>query len=197
MALTAACGLLASALLRAQGMHILWLRYAIAVIAAYLLFLLMLRLWVYLHDRGPIDGGDDLSDLSDRSSSRCDRSASAEDSSLDGVFDGFPDVDDAGVVLVAIAVLAIAVGAIFWAVWIAPSLLAELILDVALASGLYRRLRRIESAHWLRTAVRRTWLPCLLVLALAAGTGALLQRRDPGIDSIGDAFSSRALTPAP
>ncbi len=196
VALTGATGLLVSVLLRAQGMHLLWQRYALAVVAAYAMFLLLLRLWVHLHNR---DLGDEIDLFPDGSgssggSTHCTGRPSSRDA--DGLFDDFPDIDEAGILLIAIAALAIAVGAIFWAIWIAPTLLAELVFDVALASGLYRRLRRIESSHWLSTALRRTWVPFVLVLVLIAGAGGVLQHRHPEIGSIGDVFATVSPPPS-
>jgi hypothetical protein len=74
-------------------------------------------------------------------------------------------------------------------VWMAPTLLAELLFDVALASGLYRRLRGIEdSGSWLKTAVRRTLKPFALLLLLCMAVGWGLQQYDPNIVALGDLF---------
>lgn len=187
VALTGAAAMGASVLLRAQGLSVLWQRYALAVAAAYVVFLVLLRLWVRLHEHDLVNAADlpDGPSLSPRGG----RSGSGDDG---GLFDDLdlPDGDGLGLVLLGIAALVAAVGAVFWAVWIAPTLLAELVLDVALASGLYRRLRGIQSQHWLSTALRRTALPFVLVLLLAAGAGALVQRHSPGADTIGDAFAT-------
>ena len=88
--------------------------------------------------------------------------------------------------LIALAVFAGAAFSARWMVWIAPTLLAELIVDIALGARLYRRLRGIESVDLLRTAIRRTALPFLLVLLFFAGAGALAQQWMPEARSLGD-----------
>jgi len=68
------------------------------------------------------------------------------------------------------------------AVWMtvaAPTFLAELMLDSALAAGLYRRLDAVDEGHWLRTAIKRTgWLFVCVMLGFAL-VGALMQTYAP------------------
>jgi len=184
--LTGLAGLIASAQLLDAGMHVLWQRYALSVIAAYLVFLVLLRIcvWMYRHRIDPnIDSGGGGSGSGNSGSVR------VEDT-LD--FD-VPDADEAGVViLVAVAVVALigaALACAFWTVWIAPTLLAELLFDVALASGLYRRLRGIEdSGSWLKTAMRRTLKPFAVLLLLSMAVGWGIQQYEPGVVALGDLF---------
>ena len=56
---------------------------------------------------------------------------------------------------------------------IAPNLLAEVLLDGVLATTLYRRLRAVDSRHWLETAVARTWVPVVVVAAFFVIAGAV------------------------
>lgn len=185
VALTGASALGISVLLRAQGVSVLWQRYALAVAGAYLVFLVLLRLWVALHKEDLMDAAD----VGDASFRR-DGIASSKDDG--GLFDNMdlPDADDGlGLVLLGLAAVAAAVAAVFWAVWIAPTLLAELVFDVALASGLYRRLRGIPAQHWLSTALRRTAMPFVVILLLATGAGAVAQRVEPTASTIGDVFA--------
>jgi hypothetical protein len=109
--------------------------------------------------------------------------------------DALGGADEGGCVLVllllaaaiALSALLVTVG---WVVWIAPTLMAELILDVALAGSLYRRLRRIQTQHWLRTALRRTIWPVLGVALTMAVLGYAGTRYAPGANSIGDVVSA-------
>ncbi len=71
-------------------------------------------------------------------------------------------------------------------VYSAPVFLAELLVDGMLAATLYRRLRGVESRHWLETAVRRTLGPVIAVAALAAVSRWAMARYVPGAQSIGD-----------
>lgn len=116
-------------------------------------------------------------------------SAGSDHSGLD--FSLLDDADGFGWIVAAILALAIAVLATVFALWSAPGLMAEVLLDVTLAGGLYRRLRRIESQHWLSTALRRTVVPFLLVALLATAAGFVGARYAPGADSIGDVFAAQ------
>lgn len=198
VAITGGAGWLASSALRHfADIANLAPRYALSLLAAYAVFLILLRLWVLLHDKA---GGDSLDVPSgDGASSSTCRSQDAQVDAYDAdgglgdlIPDGFPDIDDAGILLVALlAVGALVVGAL-WTVWIAPTLLAELVLDVTLASGLYRRLRRIESRYWLRTAIRRTVLPFAIALATTAAVGAGLDYAAPDATTLGEALAAIA-----
>lgn len=204
VALTGGAGWLASLGLRNAGLTALSQRYALSVLAAYAVFLLLLRMWVWLHDKDAID----ISDVSPGDGSSSHSCASgpqssaysntdthiADESLVDAapdsmLPDGFPDIDDAGILILAIAVVAIVAVAAVWTVWIAPTLLAELVLDVTLASGLYRRLRRIEARHWLRTAIQKTYVPFAITLVFFIAIGAYLQHAAPEATSLGEALS--------
>lgn len=91
------------------------------------------------------------------------------------------DADDGFVLVVAAA----AVIGVAYVVYVAPALLAELLLDTLLVSGLYRTLRRTEPRWWLATAVRRTSLPAVAVGVSAAVAGWAMQAIEPGASTIG------------
>lgn len=74
----------------------------------------------------------------------------------------------------------------------APTLLAEPVVDGALAAGLYRRVRHIQPQHGLRTTLRHTLWPFVLALLVLVGFGWIAQRQHPGADSIGDGFARDA-----
>lgn len=96
------------------------------------------------------------------------------------------DLGDGGWVLIPVAIAFLLVlAAALYVVYIAPVFLAELMLDAALAAGLYRRLRGIESRNWMVSAVRRTAVPALASAALLSGAGALMQAVYPEAASIG------------
>ena len=119
----------------------------------------------------------------------------ADGASSSGSSDVLPDIGDVAsssldgeelvVVIIALVALAAAVVAAFWIVWIAPTLFAELTLDAALATGLYKRLKKIEGDHWLRTAIRRTVWPFLGVALLFTAAGAAMHAYAPQAKSIG------------
>lgn len=96
------------------------------------------------------------------------------------------DLDAAAIpVLLALLVLALVLSSLF-VVWSAPALFTELLLDGALATGLYRRLRHIETRHWLDTALRKTAGPFVVTAIVLALGGVALQGLVPQADSMGD-----------
>ncbi|HSK75159.1 MAG TPA: hypothetical protein VLQ45_01770 [Thermoanaerobaculia bacterium] len=101
------------------------------------------------------------------------------------------DLDEGGL-LVLLAVLVIAatsMGVVIWILWTAPALLAEVLVDGIVMTGLYRRLKHgPEPGHWLTGAIRRTWIPALVVALLFSFAGYLLQKAVPEARSIGAAW---------
>jgi uncharacterized membrane protein YgcG len=224
VALTAATGFLSSVLLLSGGVHSMPLRYPLAVLAAYLMFLFFLWCWLKLRwedfvdvpdvsgmqgsvsDRSlPWEGGGGHSGgggasgswdgAGDRAISSLEQHGFAEGGGSSGSSDMLPDVGDAVsssldaeelvVVIIALIALAAAIAAAFWIVWIAPTLFAELTLDAALATGLYKRLKKIEGDHWLRTAIRRTIWPFVGVALLFTAAGSAMHAYAPDAKSIG------------
>jgi hypothetical protein len=96
------------------------------------------------------------------------------------------DLDDAWVLVVPLVILVGGLLAAAYIIYAAPVLLGELLLDAALVSGLYNRLRKLEPRSWLSTAVRRTWAPVTAVAFLVAAGGFVMQAMVPEADSIGD-----------
>lgn len=191
-ALTAASGLFASWLLLQCGLLTMWLRYPAAVVLSYGVFLFLLWCWLRMQQQQDPDA-EELADIgydaSYTASSSDDGSSSlANDSS--GV--DLPDVGDGdgaliGVVIVGLLALGATVLAAFSIISVAPVLLAELLVDVALAAGLYRHVRKLDrDSHWLGTALRHTAWRFGLVAAVAALAGLLLAWLAPGAVSLGD-----------
>jgi hypothetical protein len=87
----------------------------------------------------------------------------------------------------AIAVACVVAGMVAMAnvIYTAPVLLAEVGLDAAIMSAVYRRLRREDASHWALTVLRRTWLPALALLVFAVIGGYALQQIAPEARSIG------------
>jgi hypothetical protein len=188
-ALTAACGLLASYGLLHAGLGSMALRYPLAVGIAYLVFLGLL--WCWLHWR--FDGDDaDITDLApDGSGGDGYHASGPHDAGGDSDWSvgDFGDGEGAvvGLVIAAAIALFVALFAAFSIVSAAPVLLAELLVDVALAGGLYRHVRRIDrDRHWLKTALARTFWRFAAVAAVFAAAGWFAGHLVPGADSIGD-----------
>ena len=111
--------------------------------------------------------------------------------SPDGILDLDLDEGCLPVLAIILAVVVIIGGVIvsFYVIYIAPALLAEILLDGVLAAGLYRRVRRIEHRHWLRAALRRTIVPAALALVFFSVAGYLLQWAIPNAHTIGEVWS--------
>lgn len=205
VALTGAAGFLSAYALLRLGLASMALRYPIAVAVAYGVFLLLLRVWLAIQEQGwgtLADAADglDLADLVPHGSGGGDASYFAEDSipeSSDGEGSWFDfislDLDEGGIlVLAAILILAVAaLGTAFWIVWMAPALLAEVLVDGLVMVAVYRRLKRSGGApYWLFGAVRRTWVSAVIAAILFSFAGGLLHRAAPDARSIGDAWKS-------
>lgn len=243
LAATGAAGFVASFALLHMGVWRMWMRYPLAVLFAYAVFIVLLRVWLFLHgrqSRGHIDLDLDAADAaSDIARDVFGRTVPAPDafggggdfvgggvggSWGDGAGAGLHhastgggaggealgsggggggggdllsgldfDVDSEGCVffLLALALVVAGVCASLYVVYAAPLLLAEILVEGVLLSGLYRgmkRARREGSGDWLGAAVRRTWLPVLLTLLTFAAAGYLLGRAAPRARSIGEAY---------
>jgi hypothetical protein len=99
------------------------------------------------------------------------------------------DLDDLWfVVLAAVCALGGFV-AIAYVVYAAPLMLAEVALDAAVVSAVYRRMRRQDASHWAVTVLKHTWIPALILVICAALGGYALQRIAPDARSIGGVFN--------
>lgn len=154
VALTGAAGFLSAYALLRLGVESMALRYPIAVAIAYGVFLLLLRVWLAIQQRGwgtLADAADclDLADLVPHGSGGASPCTGASmPKSGGGKSSGFDfvslDLDEGGILLLAATlVLAMAaLGTAFWIVWMAPALLAEVLVDGLVMVAVYRRLRR-------------------------------------------------------
>ena len=91
-------------------------------------------------------------------------------------------------ILTVVALLAGLVASLH-VVYIAPVLLAEILVDKLLLGGLYKRVKHIERKHWLQTAVRKILLPALLCVLFFGLTGGSLQTVAPEAKSVGEVWS--------
>jgi uncharacterized membrane protein YgcG len=180
------------------------LRYLTATAVGYVVFLLLIRAWIEINRprerRADLDvpdlpggqpaNGEAAADFSGGSSGGGGASASWGEPNLPAVDFDVPDVDEAWPLVLAIAVAAIVllggVVALFYVVYYAPLLLAEVALDAALVTGIYRRLRKQDTGHWLGSAIRNTWKPALAVAVCLYAIGAVIQWAAPSSRTIGD-----------
>ena len=224
LSLTGFAGFLTSFLLLHSGVSQMWLRYPLAILSAYVAFLLSLRLWLALHrSRGnydlgvnfdlPIDGGSGGTASSSAdfsfggggdfggggaggswgdsvsSSSSLPYSGGNGSSAFDGISLDL-DLQELWLLVLAVAALLGGLVASLYIVYIAPVLLAEILVDGLLLRGLYNRVEHIERKHWLQTAVRKTLLPALLCVLFFGVAGGALQAIAPEAKSIGQVWSA-------
>ncbi|WP_295550593.1 hypothetical protein [uncultured Stenotrophomonas sp.] len=206
VALTGAAGFLASHLLRLAGVDAMLLRYPMAVLQAYGVFLLLMWIWIRWRWDDVLDGlssevgggspsahggvaESPWSSVGGRSGGGG-ASASWNESAQAGGGDagelpltGLAE-DEAGlpllVILGIVALVATVLLASMWVVWSAPVLMAELLVDAAIASGLYRRMQGMQEQGWWRVCVTHTIWPLLGLLLFFAVLGWLAQELVPG-----------------
>ena len=195
----------ASVLLLGLGLESMAARYLLATVTGYVTFLLFIRVWIALHR---IDITPDIPDLSlaiPHSSTGGLTNAGFSGGSSGGGgashswgtptidlpgLDVAADADDAWPVILAVVVAGVlAIGgliAIFYVVYAAPVLLAEVALDAALVAGLYRKLRKEDARHWLTSVINHTWKPATIVAACLSAAGWIMQWAVPEALSIGE-----------
>ena len=215
VSLTGAVGFLASYTLLGMGLWQMWLRYLLAFGFAYLAFLGLLWLWLRTRGDDycdfpdvsgvtPRGGGHDCASFQGGGGSGGGGGASGSfdapslqpasaDMGNDGVSDALGAVGDAAsgadelaVPLMVILFVAALLLSSVWVVYSAPVLFAELLVDGVLAASLYRRLRGLESQHWLETAIKRTLWPFLVTCVFLVAIGWGMQVYAPGAHSIGE-----------
>ena len=185
-------------LLRAGLTH-MGVRYPIAALAGYVAFLALIRIWIAWQRRSlelPFDGldvgparGGSGGFGGGRSGGgggggRWDGSSHGVESGIDAGF----SVDEAWPLVLAAVFALGGVLALGYVVYAAPVLLAEVALDAALVTTLYRKLRREDTRSWVASAFRRTWLAALTVVAMLTCAGIAIQWFLPEAESIGDVF---------
>lgn len=203
VALTGAAGFLASHLLRLAGIDAMLLRYPMAVLLAY--GVLLMWIWIRWRWDNVLDGlSPDVGSGSPSPrgsavespwggvggrSGGGGASASWNESAQAGGGDagelpltGLAE-DEAGLPLLAIlgivALVASVLLASVWVVWSAPVLMAELLVDAAIASGLYRRMQGMHEQGWWRVCVTHTIWPLLGLLLFFVVLGWLAQELAP------------------
>lgn len=212
VALTAICGFLTSFLFLKLGFSSMALRYPIAIFVAYCAFLIILKIWLWIQknnlnlqvDMSGADfgGSSDVTESSGFTSAGGDfhggggggnwgessQSFSDGDSVLNGV--GFDlDLEELWLVILAIVALIGGILSSFYIIYIAPILLAEILVDGLLVVGLYSRVGQIEKRYWLKTAIKRTIVPAILAVLFFTLAGFVMQKLAPEAVSIGQVFN--------
>ena len=171
----------------------MWLRYPVAVLGGYAVFLLLLRSWVEFEKArfDPPAGEIETELLEDAPNESLRAHRSVDRSWTDWL--NWRDFSEAFDLEGCIPALLIGIfvtigGLLLFAVFSATALIAEVFLDAFIIAALYRHLRVAAKEHWLGTAVRKTWWTALLIAALLGLAGWCLQALAPGAPSIGPAL---------
>ncbi len=211
--ITGAAGLLFSYIMLQLGVNSMSLRYPLALLAAYGIFLFLLWLWLRTKAEDYVDIPD-FSGSVQSGSSECAptfeggggnfggggasgsfdgpstfSSVDSDTSPLSEAASAMDGADELAIPLIAVAlVLGIALASLY-VVYAAPILFAELLVDGVLSYALYRRIKGADSPHWLESAVRRTALPFALTAIFVSATGAAMAAYAPGARSIGQVIA--------
>lgn len=197
------------------GIDSMPLRFSLVVAGSYVVFLLLIRLWVWMMTPSSgssewkvsdaadlaLDGVEVAPDLIQLGRSASSRAAHASTDAASGLgeaagglgeaagalFDGEGVVVAIVLALVAVVLLSLASAGIYL-LWIGPELLVEAAIASLLATGLSKHPEAGGAEHWLEVAVGRTWWIALLVGIGAAGIGAYLQTRIPEAQTLSEAL---------
>lgn len=213
--LTGASGFIASYIFLHAGLVEMWLRYLASFAVGYLVFLVLLWLWLRTRAEDyadvSVDSGSSSSGSCGSGTSYSGKGGDFGGGGASGSFDmpsenllaigesEGPVGDVLGTVAEAeeFAVplfIALLIGAmvfssflmLYYMVYSAQALFAELLVDGVLSASLYRRLRDLETRHWLETAFRHTALPFALAAAVTSASGWAMSVYAPEAHSIGD-----------
>lgn len=195
LAATGGAGFLASYGMLQLGVDRMALRYPLAVGIAYLVFFLLLRLWLSLQDdtdEYPVDGLDLAVDAADAGLDAMSFGSSPSISKSGGTSLDLdvPDLDEGIFLIVLAAVAAVVLGAVFYVIFLAPLLLAEVLVDGLLLVGFYKKLKGPEPEHWALCAVRRTWIPAIIVAVTFFFAGVVFENLAPDARSIGGVWKA-------
>lgn len=212
--LTGAAALATSVLLLRAGVEAMVVRYPVAVMAAWLVCVILLWVWLRREHRdgdvpdlsgsGPSSGGETpggygggggrfggggaSSDYAP-ATQETDGGAAAEVASGAVDLAGGAVGEGCGVVVVFGLVLAGVALAGWWLLSFAPVLAAELVVDASLAAVLYRRLRRDQGPWLLHAIVRRTRRPFVFVALAGVAVGAWAAVQAPQARTLGELWS--------
>ena len=213
VALTGGFGLISSFTLLRLGLDSMALRYPVALVFAYLFFLFLIWLWLRTNAKDHLDApdltgwvprprGSDSHEIL-TSGGGGDFAGGGASATLDGA--AAPDGDaasltmravgeavgpaaDADELAIPLLVIALAIGmalASLYVIYIAPVLLAEVLVDGVLAAVLFRHLRGQQPQHWIASTVRRTAWPFAITAVFLTGMGAAMEAAVPGANSVG------------
>ena len=172
LTLTGAAGVAASWGLLKAGLLEMWMRYPLAVLIAWGVFLALVWCWMQI-ERKYFTADEDMAELlKGRDPKEAMERLKNDDFSVLDWFDGVPDFADGegcAVLTVAVIVLGLmffTIGAIVNVLMGAPILFAEVFVDAVLIGALYKRVKPLHEQWWVIGAAGHTWKPVTLTAAL-------------------------------
>jgi hypothetical protein len=102
-----------------------------------------------------------------------------------------PDGDDAGFVLLLLAVIAVAfavLGVVFYAVYSAPTFFAELLINGGVGTWLYKRMDVKNSSDALSIAIKRSAWPVAILVAMFVVLALAMRYVAPEATTLGEAW---------
>ena len=214
--ITGLSGFVASFLMLISGIKLMWLRYPLAVLVAYAVFLFLICCWLRLYRKKlnvdldlialPTDmiagepaglptfnsggggefGGGGASGSFEANPPVTHGPALSKSTGIADRLDLPFDADELILIAVVLGVSLLTIVVAIMMVVSAPTLLGEVLIDSLLAAGFYRRLKKIEGGNWLKSAFNRTWLPVFGLIIFFVVAGLIFHWYAPGADSIGD-----------
>ena len=217
---TAVSGVGISKLLLMAGLTRLSFRYGIAVLCSYLVFLFLVRLWIWfvtgravvvpdLDPVGVVDGSIELPPGGVGSPTVQFGGGSSGGGGASSSWEGglsLPDIDldvgggDDGIgILIALILIVLAIllcGGFL--LYVAPNLLAEAAFSALLAGSLRRATRRLEAGNWALGVLKYTFIPFLIVCGLSIWLGHAAHRHCPAAVKLSQALAcpENATSPA-
>jgi sorbitol-specific phosphotransferase system component IIC len=163
-------GFVASVLLLKCGVMSMAVRYAFALLAGYLTLCASLWLWTGSH---PKNIEVDLNATNGVKKTQKNSKFTALD------YMSVPNLLPSSIIDLELMILIVLFVAVFWLVYSAPTLMAELTLDSVVSLQVYHRIRQSERHRYLSTFWRVTWLPLLCMFILVVGGAWVLQHFVP------------------
>lgn len=209
VSLTGLAGFAASYLLLRAGLLEMWLRYFVSIGVAYIAFLMLLWLWLRTRDDDYAEMPDIPSSMGSDRTSFSGQGGEYGGGGASGSFDGLAlesslpsdsgplgdavasaaEAEEFSIPLFAVILVVALLMSSLLIVFSAPTLFAELLVDGVLSASLYRRLRGLQTRHWLETAIRRTAWSFFLTAMVVAACGWGMAKYAPGSHSIGDVLT--------
>lgn len=109
--------------------------------------------------------------------------------SVGDVLGSVAEAEEFAIPLIVLVLIGALLFSSLFMIYSAPALFSELLVDGVLSASLYRRLRGLETRHWLETALRRTALPFAAAAVIVSASGWGMAQYVPGAHSIGDVIS--------